>query len=341
MSDQENASLLDRLYVATPCTADWDKMTGDERTRFCSLCTKKVFNISDMSRNDAEEFLQANVAIKKCVRFYRRKDGTILTDDCPVGLRKIRNAALFLARVAATILGACLWLPAALADSVKNGEPKSPSATTSVEKANQKPLTSMDLLVRMTGASGLIYGDEGYRPFPPAGRQGLPPFEALVTGNYPMEDEIIKAESALRLLEEGPHPSKQIETNILIANAIAVDLPANLTVWDVYERARQWEKEGNRTVATSWYKLALNYFEYYPKLSSEEPTLLSTLKYNYNALIQGTKTADELTPIISPTISSLLQSDAPVTEWTESGQKDLPQKPSNQRKKALLSGEAF
>jgi hypothetical protein len=43
---------------------------------------------------------------KLCVRFFRRKDGTVLTDDCPVGLKAIRN----LYRRTAACIGACVSL---------------------------------------------------------------------------------------------------------------------------------------------------------------------------------------------------------------------------------------
>ena len=83
---------LESVRVAAPCHADWDRMQGDERARFCSSCEKHVYNLSGMTRGEAEALIQAHEG-QLCVRFYRRADGTVLTDNCPVGLRKIRNAA--------------------------------------------------------------------------------------------------------------------------------------------------------------------------------------------------------------------------------------------------------
>src|SRR5262245_30602687 len=39
---------LARLRIASPCSADWDEMTGDDRVRFCGRCRKNVYNLSEM-----------------------------------------------------------------------------------------------------------------------------------------------------------------------------------------------------------------------------------------------------------------------------------------------------
>ena len=41
-----------------------------------------------------------------CVRFYRRFDGTVLTADCPVGLRKLRFRRAAIAGIGIGILAA-------------------------------------------------------------------------------------------------------------------------------------------------------------------------------------------------------------------------------------------
>jgi len=74
---------LARVRVASPCKADWDEMIGTDRVRFCGQCSLNVYNLSAMTRDEAESVIAANEG-KLCVRFYRRKDGSILTQDCPV-----------------------------------------------------------------------------------------------------------------------------------------------------------------------------------------------------------------------------------------------------------------
>lgn len=100
----EHDSILDSLRLATPCNKDWDKMDGDERVRFCGGCEKNVYNISDMTRREANAFLQEH-GLTKCMRICRRHDGTVITDDCPVGLRKARERFRRIAKVASIAIG--------------------------------------------------------------------------------------------------------------------------------------------------------------------------------------------------------------------------------------------
>jgi hypothetical protein len=86
------SSILDDVRVASPCAASWDEMTGTDRVRFCGKCQKNVYNLSAMGREEAEAFVGQRAG-RTCIQFYRRADGTMLTDDCPVGLRKLRQAA--------------------------------------------------------------------------------------------------------------------------------------------------------------------------------------------------------------------------------------------------------
>jgi hypothetical protein len=99
---------LDDLRVASPCSVPWDSMTGNGRVRSCAQCSKQVFNISNMSRADAEVLLREHVE-GVCVRFYRRLDGTILTTDCPVGIRS-RLSHMVLTSAVVTVAAGILAL---------------------------------------------------------------------------------------------------------------------------------------------------------------------------------------------------------------------------------------
>ena len=81
---------LDLITVASPCPVAWGDMAGDERKRFCNQCNLNVYNISAMTRSEAESFI-ANAEGRICAKLYRRADGSIITKDCPVGLRAIRK----------------------------------------------------------------------------------------------------------------------------------------------------------------------------------------------------------------------------------------------------------
>lgn len=86
--------LLQNLRVAAPCGQAWDAMDGDDRCRFCHTCGKNVYNLSAMTTAEAETFVREREG-DACVRFYRRRDGTLLTANCPVGFRNMRRSFLF------------------------------------------------------------------------------------------------------------------------------------------------------------------------------------------------------------------------------------------------------
>src|SRR6185436_5457223 len=88
---------LDHVRVAAPCKADWDQMIGTDRVRFCGQCSLNVYNLSAMTRDEAESLIARNEG-RLCVRFYRRGDGSIITQDCPVGLRAIQRRVSYLAK---------------------------------------------------------------------------------------------------------------------------------------------------------------------------------------------------------------------------------------------------
>lgn len=71
---------LPQLKIATPCPKSWEKMTGDEQSRFCSHCEKSVFNFTEMTSSEVQEVLESNESV--CARMRRRKDGSIVTRDC-------------------------------------------------------------------------------------------------------------------------------------------------------------------------------------------------------------------------------------------------------------------
>lgn len=83
-------AILDDVVIAAPCPISWDNMTGDDRVRHCSGCDKHVYNIADMTDAEATDFFTQNGSVE-CVRIFRRNDGKIMTDNCPKGLRVIRN----------------------------------------------------------------------------------------------------------------------------------------------------------------------------------------------------------------------------------------------------------
>ena len=82
--------ILTNVRVASPCPANWGNMDGDDRVRYCGLCRLNVFNLSEMTEAEAAK-LVSEAEGRLCVRYYQRRDGSVLTRDCPVGVRLIRK----------------------------------------------------------------------------------------------------------------------------------------------------------------------------------------------------------------------------------------------------------
>src|SRR5688572_28239237 len=82
--------VLDNIKVASPCTAAWSSMTGDERVRHCGDCQKSVYNLSALTRDEAQALIVEKEG-KLCVRYFQRHDGTILLEDCAIGVRRKRR----------------------------------------------------------------------------------------------------------------------------------------------------------------------------------------------------------------------------------------------------------
>jgi hypothetical protein len=123
--------MLPKLKIATPCPADWNKMIGDDKVRFCSQCNLNVYNLSAMSEPEALRVLKDPEG-RLCARMYQRADGTILTQDCPVGVRaKFRR----LTRFATAALAMIFIAPFARAQRIPINPPE---AIVQFETTNQQ-----------------------------------------------------------------------------------------------------------------------------------------------------------------------------------------------------------
>jgi hypothetical protein len=107
---RERAKLpvLDNLRVASPCSEQWANMPGDERVRACGKCKQNVYNLSALTRAEAEALIVQRNG-RMCVRYYQRADGTILLADCTVGKRNKRIVRAVAAGIAASIAGGAAY----------------------------------------------------------------------------------------------------------------------------------------------------------------------------------------------------------------------------------------
>ena len=121
-------SFLDSIQSPSPCSKNWNEMSGDEKARFCNSCEKDVHNISAMTRKEARKFVAQNSG-KACVRFERLGNGKVLTVDTKP--HKTRRAS----RIAAGVFSAALTISTvANAQNVETPKPQKDS-TTQTQKA--------------------------------------------------------------------------------------------------------------------------------------------------------------------------------------------------------------
>jgi hypothetical protein len=160
MSINLEPSILDNVEIASPCSASWDDMKGNDRVRDCSQCKLSVYNLSVMSGGEAENLIREREG-RLCVRLYRRADGTVISDNCPVALRKIRDSLKHAARIAATALSFFLSFSFARAsddNTVKdNSRGPAKSAVSKVTKSGSPVMGELEYVPkRHIGANGAI-----------------------------------------------------------------------------------------------------------------------------------------------------------------------------------------
>lgn len=109
---------IDRASIASPCDASWSEMSGDERAKFCSLCSKSVHHLSAMTEPEAEDLLETPSEDGLCVRYsYQPDTGEILfADSAPTRPVPAARRSLFVrAARAAVVLPLLAAAPTALA----------------------------------------------------------------------------------------------------------------------------------------------------------------------------------------------------------------------------------
>jgi len=128
--------VLNNVMIAAPCNMGWENMVGDDRVRLCAGCDKNVYNTSRMTKAEIKELLAVE-GKAPCLRIYRRADGTMITKDCPVGLRRVRDAWKRLAKAAASIWTCLISITGASAQNALTGKSLKPSQN--VAKSTQLP----------------------------------------------------------------------------------------------------------------------------------------------------------------------------------------------------------
>jgi len=69
---------LDRIKPASGCSMNWDHMTGDEKVKHCSQCSKTVHNLSALTKSEAAALL-ASGGGKLCIAFSLTPNGLLIS----------------------------------------------------------------------------------------------------------------------------------------------------------------------------------------------------------------------------------------------------------------------
>lgn len=96
-------NLLDRIDIKTPCNENWEEMNGNDNVRFCSHCSKDVYDLSSMTRGRAEQLVRDSEG-RLCVRYVRDARGKVANAQ-PRHIQISRRAA-----VATSVLATSLTL---------------------------------------------------------------------------------------------------------------------------------------------------------------------------------------------------------------------------------------
>jgi hypothetical protein len=102
--------VLSQFTIPTPCPMDWDRMPGDDRTRFCEACGKHVYNLSAM-RPEERDSLTAKALSgddELCGRLDHRPDGKLFASDDPPAHPGVATAAAqYTIRSLMMVIAAC------------------------------------------------------------------------------------------------------------------------------------------------------------------------------------------------------------------------------------------
>lgn len=119
---------LKNLTLPSPCTADWNAMTGNDQVRFCEHCSFEVHNLSLMTRSQAERLI-AGANGRLCVRYIHDPNGGPVT--LPVG-QKLHRISRRASQIAAGAFTAALSVTSAVAQEstgTQSSNPNPPAAT--------------------------------------------------------------------------------------------------------------------------------------------------------------------------------------------------------------------
>lgn len=76
------------IKIASPCHVPIDKMEDRGSCFHCHDCNLNVYHFSNLTNAEIASLLNQNNE-KLCIGMFKREDGTVITKDCPLGLKDL------------------------------------------------------------------------------------------------------------------------------------------------------------------------------------------------------------------------------------------------------------
>lgn len=99
---------IDKFQPTSPCPVSWEDMSGSSRVKFCDRCSQHVYDVRNLSLEQAQELVVKMEGSSK-ISFYRRADGKFQIKDCPVGAEEKKQRRVKIA-MAVTLVGASIGI---------------------------------------------------------------------------------------------------------------------------------------------------------------------------------------------------------------------------------------
>lgn len=151
---QNSKVQMKNVMIASPCTVDWNTMDGDDRVRVCGACKHNVYDTSKLTSKEILDLMARDS--NACLKIYRRADGTLLTEDCPFGLRTIRRGARKVSKIVASLWALALSFTSVSAQPSAVQTESTPKQKASGNKAKAKAKNSQTPRSEIKGATAII-----------------------------------------------------------------------------------------------------------------------------------------------------------------------------------------
>ena len=152
----KSTSSIDNLKIASLCPAKWEGMQGDALTRFCRQCNLNVYNLSAMTWQEATAVV-AQTEGRVCVKYFQRQDGTVITADCPVGLKLLRERVAGITSVVLAAVMSLVFFAEGIFATTNAGKRKPRRHSTQARKKFRPPLrATIGVMIMVNDSLGIF-----------------------------------------------------------------------------------------------------------------------------------------------------------------------------------------